>query len=233
MSLYLFALLLGLIGLASMALLGLNHAHDAASAGHSAAGHVHDSGSLPGHDAGGLHGHEAAAGHATIHAGHGAEHAGHDGGAHDGHDLAGGRLASEVLALASPRVLFSIAAGFGAAGQALSPLLGSATLPVALVAGWAFERFLVRPYWNALFAFASKPAGLLEGAVLSRAEAVTDFDAEGNGLVAVEVDGELTQVLGTLTLSERNLGVSARRGDLLRVLSVDAGSGRCVVSRLE
>lgn len=220
MSLYLFALLLGLSGLVSMALLGLNHAHDAAGG----ANHGHVSGAPQhGHDVSGV-------------AHHGPAGAGHADGGH-AHatvlDGAGGRWLSELTALASPRVLFSAAAGFGAAGQALAPVLGVLTLPVALAAGLAFERFLVRPYWNALFAFASKPALMLESTVLSRGQAVTDFDGSGSGLVSLEMDGQVRQVLGTLPASERLAGVHARRGDTLRVLSVDPRNGTCIVSRLE
>lgn len=214
---YTFALALGGAGLAAMAALGVSH----------------------------LGGHQNGSGHAS-HAGHAAHDAHatllpHTHGAHGAHGahahLPATRLVTRdgarglLLSLASPRTLFSLILGFGATGLLLRPLLGGVTLAAAAVAGAIlFEGGIVRPVWNALFRFASAPAASLEGSLMSEATASSGFDADGNGLVAVEVDGQLMQCLGTLRPEDRALGIRVRAGDRLRVEDVDARRSRCTVS---
>jgi hypothetical protein len=67
---------------------------------------------------------------------------------------------------------------------------------------------------------------------MSEAKAVTGFDARGNGLIAVELGGEVVQILGTLTADERVAGIRVRAGDALRVEDVDGKRNRCTVSRI-
>jgi len=93
-----------------------------------------------------------------------------------------------------------------------------------------FERYVVTPIWNGLFRFASVPARTLEQAVFDVAQAVTDFDAQGQGLIALELDGQLIQVLGILRADERAIGVQVRRGGRVRIEEVDAVRNRCLVS---
>jgi hypothetical protein len=93
-----------------------------------------------------------------------------------------------------------------------------------------FERYVVTPIWNGLLRFASAPARTLEQAVFEIAQAATDFDAQGQGLIALELDGQLIQVLGTLRADERTMGVQVRRGDRVRIEEVDAVRNRCLVS---
>jgi hypothetical protein len=95
-----------------------------------------------------------------------------------------------------------------------------------------FERYVVTPIWNGLLHFASEPAQTLERAVFEVAQAVTDFDAQGQGLIAVELDGQLIQVLGILQPEERAIGVRVRRGGRVRIEEVDAVRNRCLVSSL-
>ena len=64
--------------------------------------------------------------------------------------------------------------------------------------GILFDRVLVTPLWNFLFRFGSKPAATLEGSLMDEATAVTAFDKNGQGLIAIEVDGQMVQLLGTL-----------------------------------
>jgi hypothetical protein len=202
---YAFCLALGATGLAAMALLGFGH-HGGASSHHVGHHGGHDSGHAGGH-----------------HAGH--EHAGH----HGGHEHGGaiGRLA----ALFSPRLIFSFLVGLGATGLLVRPLLVEPlTLGAALLGGFGFERFLVRPLWNFLFRFESQPAALLESAILEEAQAVADFDAAGQGLIQLELDGQVLQLLGTLTREERAAARRVRRGDLLRIEEVDPARNRCTVS---
>jgi hypothetical protein len=61
---------------------------------------------------------------------------------------------------------------------------------------------------------------------------VTDFDAQGQGLIAVELDGQLVQVLGILRPEELSIGVRVRRGGRVRIEEVDAVRNRCLVSSL-
>lgn len=203
MDLYISSMLLGVVGLAAMALSGLGH-----------------------------HGH---AGHAHGHGGHGHSHAGHGNGGHDhaGHFHTNGSQSSFIWAIMSPRFLFSLALGFGAAGEMLRPMLGGPLLLVAALAGGvAFERFVVSPLWNLAMKFASAPALTLESAVADEATAVTAFDANGQGIVSVEVDGQIVQILATLQPADRELGTRVRAGQRLRIDDVSAESNRCIVSVL-
>ena len=207
---YAFCLALGATGLAAMALLGFGH-HGGGSSGHHVGDHAGHHG---GHD-GGLHHGGHAAGH---HAGH---HAAHE------HGSGLGRLA----ALFSPRLIFSFLVGLGATGLLVRPLLFEPlALGAALLGGFAFERFLVGPLWSFLFRFESRPAALLESAILEEAQAVADFDAAGQGLIQLELDGQVLQLLGTLTREERAAARRVRRGDLLRIEDVDPARNRCTVS---
>jgi hypothetical protein len=207
---YGFSLALGLTGLVVMAVLGF---------GHHGGDHAHHGGGH-GHGGDGGHGH-AGDGHAGHHGGHGSDH-------HAEHS--GGGLSS-LLALLSPRVLFSFFVGVGATGLLADPLLAEPFTAVAAIAGGLlFERFLVGPVWKFLFRFESRPAAMLESAVMEDAHAVMDFDAQGQGLVRIELNGQVVQLLGTLAPEERASARRIRRGDLLRVEDVDAARNQCIVS---
>jgi hypothetical protein len=170
-------------------------------------------------------------------AGHGAAGHGHAG--HAGHGAHGGNLRSikttqqnPLLALMSPKLLFSVCVGLGASGLLLRPLLGNGVIlfGCALAIGIVFERALVTPIWNFAFRFASEPALSLESVLSSDATAVTSFDTSGHGLIAVEVDGRLIQMLGTLQKVDRELHVKVVAGAKLRVEEVDEKRNRCTVS---
>ena len=239
MDAYTFSLTLGAAGLGIMAVGGLaaNHGHHGADAGQahgaSAHGHHHASDvSLGTHDGAHAHGgvHGAAAATSAPPAGETGMLArggrGRLGGAR-------GRAHDIVWNLLSPRVLFSLFVGFGATGLlAHAALGGPALLAVALLGAAAFEAVLVRPLWNLAFRFASAPALSLGGALLDEARATSRFDANGQGLIAVEVDGQVVQVLGTLRPDERAAGIRVRAGDRVRIEEVDEERGRCVVTRI-
>ncbi|MFL5577543.1 MAG: hypothetical protein ACJ79S_16425 [Gemmatimonadaceae bacterium] len=238
---FVFSLSLGAAGLGVMSLGGL--------AGHGHHGHSHGGG----HDAsdvslapGGAHGHggvhgAAGAAHAPPAAGavlpHGARlgAARHAAAHHAGGRGARDRATGALWALLSPRVLFSVLVGFGATGLLLRGVLGGGALTFAAAAAGAvaFEALLVRPLWNLAFRFASAPALTLESALLDEARAVSRFDANGQGLIAVEVDGQIVQVLGTLLAADRAAGVRVRAGDRLRIEEVDDARGRCTVTPAE
>ena len=226
MDLYLVSLATGAVGLGIMGIGGLSHG---SHAGHSHGGHeVHV-------------GHTGHAGH-DVHIGH-AGHAGHAGGAHAGHghtshgEHGPGQHASASApgwswtSLLSPRLLFSLMVGFGAGGIAATPLGEPWQFGAALLASAAFEMLMVGPLWRFLFRFESRPAATLESTVEDEARAVTGFDANGCGLVAVDVDGQIVQLLATLAPDERSRGVRIRSGDLLRIAEVDAARGRCTVTQ--
>lgn len=216
---YTFAAALGGAGLAAMAALGVSHlggAQHQAHAGHDGAAHAGDGASLHGaHLPGHAHGTQA---HVP------ALRAGARGGVR-------GSLRPALLSLVSPRVIFSAVLGFGITGLLFRPLIGGVVLAAAAVAGGVlFEAAVVRPIWNLLFRFASTPAASLEGSLLSEATATSGFDANGQGIVALEVDGQMVQCLGTLRAMDRDLGVRVRSGDVLRVEDVDPARNRCTVS---
>ena len=62
------------------------------------------------------------------------------------------------------------------------------------------------------------------------ARAVTTFDKNGQGLIAIEVDGQMVQILGTLQAGDREMKVSVPAGARLRIENVDAARNRCTVS---
>jgi hypothetical protein len=210
---YTFSLALGATGLVVMALGGLGH--HTGHAGHTS--HASGPGSTlsgPGH--------------------HGAHLPSHSQGhAHQSHDTPHVTPQGKLWALLSPRVLFSFLVGAGASGLLLSHWLFEPLVAVgALAGGVLFERYIVTPIWNGLLRFASEPAQTLERAVFEVAQAVTDFDAQGQGLIAIELDGQLVQVLGILRPEERSIGVRVRRGGRVRIEEVDAARNRCLVSSL-
>lgn len=200
---YTVVLLLGGIGLVAMAVTGLGR---------------------HGHDGGGAHGHDIGHGHI----GHGGHHVG---GGHHGHDV--GQQLSPAWQLMSPRIIFSILLGIGVAGKLFRPLLGGVPLLLlAIAGGFAFERFLAMPIWNFVMRFGSNPAMTLESAITGEATVVSHFDAKGDGLVSIEVDGHIVQLLATLQRSERGSGAHPRAGDHVRIEEIDAARNRCTVSRL-
>ena len=207
MDIYAFALALGAAGLAAMTFLGFRHGH------------------APGHHASGHHGSGHQGGHASGHhsAGHSHSHAAHP------HQSAAD---SRWTLFLSPRIWFSLLVGFGATGLLLQQRLsGWLLLAIALVGGLAFEALLMRPVWSLASRFASEPALTLESGIMDDAEAVTGFNRQGEGLVRLDLDGQVVQLLGVLTAAERAAGVRVARGDRLLVEAVDPARQRCTVSR--
>ncbi len=222
---YTFSLVLGGAGLVAMAATGLSHSgsHPGAQAhtgGHGSSGHD------AGHNAGSAQGHSGSNG---THAQHSHPSELHVSGRVTTHQPGG--LKSTLLSLASPRLLFSLLVGFGLTGVVLRPFLsGIVLLAISILGAAIFERALVAPLWRFLFRFASNPATTLEDSLMSEARAASGFDGNGQGLVAVEVDGQIVQCLGTLRPDDFALGVRVRAGDVLRVEDVDAARSRCTVS---
>ena len=176
------------------------------------------------------HGGHAGPGHAghAAHAGH--AHAGHAAHTHHAGDHA---PASRLQSLLSPRVLFALMVGFGAGGLLTAQLGEPWQLGAAILGAAAFETLLVGPIWRFLFRFESQPALTLDSAIEDDARAVTGFDASGDGLVALEVDGQIVQLLATLSADDRSRGVRVRTGDLVRVSEIDSARGQCIVRSLD
>lgn len=207
MSIYLVSLILGAAGLLGMAATGLGrHGHGGAAGG-------------------GGHG-----GHGGAHAG---SHAGHHGGASASHGAAHGGAIAATWLLMTPRFLFALLLGFGIAGVLLQSLLGGIVLLAAAVVGAVIvERALVNPLWKLALRFASNPATTLDGAIESDAVAVSNFDRNGQGIIAVEVDGHVQQVLATLCAADQAAGARVRAGQRVRIDEVDGERQRCSVSLL-
>jgi hypothetical protein len=206
---YTFTLALGAVGLLVMGVFGLGHRLH--PGGH--AGHV-------GHGRGAHHGHGMVKGgsHAVQH----------------GHVQVGiARVSRAFLTILSPRVAFSLLVGFGATGFLLKTVFGGPVL-IALASAGAvfFEGVLVRPLFNLLSRFASDPAMTLESTLGDEVQVVSGFDAHGQGLVALEVDGQIVQLLGTLAPEDR-AGPRVRAGDTLFVKDVDSARHRVVVGRTQ
>ena len=204
MDLYLVSLATGAVGLGIMGIGGLSHG---SHAGHSHAGHGH--------------------------AGHG--HAGNNPAGQGREQLVGVHMPASRggwhwTSLLSPRVLFSIMVGFGAGGIIAAPLGEPWQLGAGILGAAIFEMAIVGPLWRFLFRFESHAASTLESSIEDEARAVTGFDANGNGLVAVDVDGQVVQLLATLAPDERARGTRIRSGDMVRIAEVDAARGRCTVT---
>jgi hypothetical protein len=158
--------------------------------------------------------------------GHGHSDSSHHGTGHN-HDS---NSSTKWLALISPRVIFSLALGFGAVGLVAEKFVILAlSIPLAIIGAIALERILIQPYWKLMMRFASKPAQNLERAAFSRAKAVMDFDASGSGLIELELDGQVRQVLGTLKPGQE---ARVTRGTTLRIESV-TDAGNCIVSLID
>jgi len=212
MDLYGFCLALGGTGLAAMAAGGLAQLGHIGHGGHGARG---GPGSHAGHAHTGAH---------AAHAGHGA-HAAHAQHAHHANEQGAGW----IMSLLSPRVLFALLVGFGAGGLVAMRLGEPWRAGAAILAAAAFEGLLVGPLWRMLFRFESAPAATLESAIEDDARAVMGFDANGQGLVALDVDGQIVQLLATLAPDDRARGARIRSGDVVRVSSIDAARNRCTV----
>ena len=240
MDLYLTSLAIGGMGLVAMAFSGFGrHGHSASTHGStSPGGHSHGGTAHGGHSHGATsHANGSHASHAGSHAtGHGSDHGAAHNTTHGGNTARseGVTASNALLSIMSPRVLFSVCLGLGTTGLLLRNTIGSG-LPLfaaALVGGILFERLLVTPIWNFTFRFASNPALTLESALMGEATAVTRFDANGQGLIAIEVDGHLVQLLGTLQKTDIPPLGRVQVGARLRVEDVDSARNRCTVSLL-
>ena len=193
----------GLIGIVVMASMG--HLH-VGGHGHGASGH-------------GAHGHGA----------HG--HGGH--GSHSGqsHGQAAKANLKNFFSL-SPIDVFSYCAGAGAVGLLVRPYLSGVLLAVAAIGGaLVFDLGFIRTLANFLQRWSADPSAGLEGTVAQPGEAVTNFDAKGQGVIRLTLDGQIVQLLATLESTEIQAGVKVKKGDSLMVVQVDGAKNKCLVTR--
>ena len=143
--------------------------------------------------------------------------------------VSGANLLFELL---SPLTLFSLALGAGATGLILQSL-GLTLVQVAVAAALGAAIFylaILRPLRSLIFSFASRPAELLDGALMQEAEVVTSFNAHGEGIVRLNVDGRSIDVLARLEKAEH--GAHVHRGQRVLVEDVDTHRNEVRVSRL-
>lgn len=95
-----------------------------------------------------------------------------------------------------------------------------------------FYGLLIRPVWNFAMRFASEPSKALEGVVATTAEAMSRFDARGQGMVRVTIDGQIVRLLANLETEDRDAGAVVAPGEKLLVTAVDGHSNTCRVTRL-
>jgi hypothetical protein len=228
MSIFLYLMIVGLIGLVLMAVPGLNrhgHAGTAHGLGHGGHGLTHGIGH--GHAAGhlGPTGHVAPAAHAA--GGQAAQGTHGHGGPGSQEPSAGAGL---TRLIPSPRTIFSLLTLYGAFGYAL--LKSAHLMPMlagllALIPAILIERYAVTPFWNLLLQFQGRPDGPLEELVYHEAEAVTPF-RNGKGVVSVVRDGRAVQF--TARLPEGQAIMPVHVGDKLRIEDVDSENQRVTVS---
>ena len=226
MDIYLSLFVVGAAGLCFMAALGAVGGHGShGHGGHDAGGfHLHGTGAH-GHAPSDTAFHHAPASHSAPAPTHGHAPASHI------HAAPGDfNLRAALMGWLSPRVLLTLSMGAGATGVLLAtfvpgePLRGFASLGGAV----ALEKLVVAPLWNVLTRFASKPARTLDTAVMEEATALANFDAQGYGLVAINLDGHEMRLLARL--GPEHAEEAVRTGEKLLVESVDGARGRCVVS---
>jgi hypothetical protein len=199
---FLILMVIGLVGLAAMAIPAFGRGHGGGLSGHGLSGH-----GLSGH---GLSGH---AGAASVAGGRGALQ-----------QLLPADPAHEGLLrfVPSPRAVFSVLALYGAFGNAAlrafhlpGVLAALVAVPPALLVEWA----LVRPLWRVLFRVQAAPSTPLEHLVSNEALAVVPF-RNGRGLVSTVRDGRRVQLMASLREDQRAWPVKV--GDRLVIDEVDA-----------
>jgi hypothetical protein len=204
---FLTLMVIGLVGLAAMAIPAFGHGHGALSGHGLQGGVVHGVGHAPATP--GLAASRAALQQVVP--------------ADPAHE-------SRWRAVPSPRALFSMLALYGAFGNAAlhafhlpRAFAALAAVVPALLVEWA----LVRPLWRVLFRVQGVACTPLEQLVLSEAQAVVPF-RNGRGLVSTVRDGRRVQLSACLREDERAVPVNV--GDRLVIQDVDAARERVTVT---
>jgi hypothetical protein len=229
---FLIMMVIGLVGLATMAIPAFSrHGTTPPAPGHAGAlGHGAGGGHLPVHGA--LQGHAPATGVRTALAPPHAQPTTVTGSSASQEMLPAADAAPSGIMrwLPSPRGVFTALALYGAFGNALvdafhlTPLVAAvaALMPTLFV-----ERFVVRPLWNLVFRFQGRPSASLDQLILAEAVAVVPF-RNGRGIVSTNREGRVIQLAARLC--DEQAGLSVKVGDLLRIEEVDARHERVTVS---
>ncbi|MEQ1934194.1 MAG: hypothetical protein ABL962_10005, partial [Fimbriimonadaceae bacterium] len=140
---------------------------------------------------------------------------------------------ASMLQSFSPIDFFATAMGAGALGIVGRKVFKNEQIAagMAVAGGLIMDFLIVKPMLNAMMKYASEPSEGLEGAISKLAEAATNFDAQGRGLIKLHLDGQTSQLLATLEPSEIASGIRVAKGDRLVVLDVDSARNICRVSR--
>lgn len=224
MAVFVTLMLVGLGGLALMALPGLMRrggAHHPGAGAHGPVVHTGHGVARGANVAQGLRTHAGigARGHTVAH------------GAHV-HSVGGASPWRSLLAslIPEPRAILSLLTLYGASGYMLEGGLhlshGLAAL-VAIAPAVLLELALVRPLWNLALSFQGKEASPLDWIVAEQAEAVTTF-RNGKGIVRVIHDGRVVQLAARLI--PEHAGMPVRVGESLRIEDIDTGKERVTVS---
>lgn len=122
--------------------------------------------------------------------------------------------------------------GAGAVGLLVKPILAGALLTLAAVTGaLIFDIGIVRTLAHFVERWSADPSSGLEGTIAHSGEAVTNFDAKGQGVIRLTLDGQIVQLLATLENTEIQAGVKVKKGDSLMVVQVDGTKNKCLVTR--
>jgi hypothetical protein len=118
--------------------------------------------------------------------------------------------------------------GAGLALQSVKALSAWIVLLLAVLAGWAFYQWLIKPLMAFVLRFASKPAVTLSGAAGQEVTADSRFDASGRGIVTLTVDGHLIRLLATLEGAPETI----EAGEKLVVIEIDTRRNTAKVAKL-
>lgn len=232
----------GGLGLLAQTLLGFAHGghgagHDGGHAGEPGGFHVHGHVHLHSHALQNVHAHghlhTATGNTATGGNGQGTSHQHTHTTQHSSGEAKPSPLAP-LYSLLSPLALFTICLGVGVTGLLLQLRIHEQLLVAlgASIGGLALYLGLVRPLWEFIFQFASKPAATLSAAVAQEAEADSRFGPDGKGIVRLTVDGQLVRILAQLESDDQSKGVTVTTGDKLVVTQIDRQRNTCHVTRL-
>lgn len=121
--------------------------------------------------------------------------------------------------------------GFGVTGALVSHFIqGWPCLVLALLGAYLVRTFCIGPLMSGVLMWASAPAKTLDAAVLETGAAASNFDEQGYGMVRLNLDGQVVQLLGQVAPEDR-AGPRVSSGEILFIRSVDTVRQRCVVCR--
>ena len=135
----------------------------------------------------------------------------------------GGGFLEAIIGVFSPLGLFSLCLGAGAVGM-LTGRWWWAALGALLL--W---KLAIEPLQELILRFESEPAKNLEGACATEATVQSRFDASGQGMVSLTVDGQIRRVLAKLSEGDP---AELTVGEKLVVVDVDTKRNTCRVARL-